>query len=302
MSQVQSQKAAEDFVIRELDRSDDVIEAVFAICSGAFTNVSLDKLRSNWLRSHPGSTFLGAFHDGKLAAVNGFLAHPIMIKGTPSFAFQSCWSATKPDYRGKGLFTRIINEAKLLLAGRCAFLCGFPNAVSGPIFSGKLGFHSVPMVRNLIWVRGTEQALQAQIDIGRWFAGLENDNLIRFDQYAISDWKLAEGGGHVAVEHNTNFIWGRVGVRRIAGVKFKVLLAGGVELNKPQLFGRLMQEVRKASGVSIVRFVSASGSLVDEASRWTRHGDRTEPFIFFPVDSEIDGLDFDAHTGMKDVY
>lgn len=291
-----------EFHIQEIGRSEEDVGRVFEVCKAAFGNVSQERLRSNWLDSHPSSTFLGAFHQGTLAAVNGFLAHPVMLKGHATLAYQSCWSATSVEHRGKGLFTKIINEAKQLLGGRCAFICGFPNEVSAPIFTGKLGFSSVPMVRNAILSRGPESLLQAQISVDHWFAALEDRNLVRFDQHAIAQWKAGEDANQFAIEHNTNFIWGRVGTRRLGGIPVKVLLAGGLELNKPQLFGRLMQEAAKATGVSIIRFVSAKGSVVGTASRWTRPGERTEPFIYFPIDNEVERLVFDAHTGMKDVY
>ncbi len=291
-----------NFEIREIPREEPHIQDTFDLCRSAFPGIKIDKLRSNWIGSNTSSMFLGAYAGNRLAGANGFIAHPTMLRGQPGVAYQSCWSATHPDFRGNGLFSAIIEHAKKTLRGRATMICGFPNSVSGPIFTGKLGFSEVPMVRNVMVARGPERMLQAQIDVERCYQQLAKADLVRFDQYMVAEWKRKELGLISVVEHNTNLLWGFVGTRNMAGIRTKVFIAGGIEINKPQLFGRLLQQTSRASGAALIRFVSVRGSVLSEAARWTQPGDQTEPFIFFPLDVDGRDLVFDAHTGMKDVF
>lgn len=291
------------FEIREIPRDTQSLAAVFDVCAASFDGVSMSKLKSNWFDSSPDSTFFGAYAGDDLAAVNGFLSHNILLGGVQRRAFQSCWSATSLDYRGKGLFSRIINHAKEALKGRAAFIFGFPNHLSGPIFVNKLGFREVGMSRVLFATRGPKSVLQMQLATGRYLDLLDSPSLVKFDQSENARWKKSEHGQQfIEVEHNTNFIWGTVARRRIGGVPLSVLLVGGCELNKPRLLPELLRAVGRARGVSIARMVCTRDSLLSASSRIVLAGERTEPFIHFPVDVATDGLQFDAFTGLKDVF
>lgn len=292
-----------EFEIRELPRSEAGLNAAFSVCQAAFDGVQMTRLKANWLSSHTESVFFGAYAGDRLAGVNGFIAHSILLDGALSIAYQSCWSATLPDFRGKGLFTRIINHAKDALRGRAAFIFGFPNHLSGPIFTGKLGFREVGMARVVFATKGPRALLQSQLDYDRYMSLLSSPTLVKFDQYENAAWKRLEHGSSLLdFEHNTNYIWGTVATRRVAGVPVKVLLVGGCEINKPRLFGELMRAVGRKGGISLARVVSSQKSLIASSSRLVWAGSGTEPFIHYPVDCATDGLDFDAYTGLKDVF
>ncbi|MFY2763017.1 GNAT family N-acetyltransferase [Arenimonas sp. MALMAid1274] len=292
-----------DFEIREMPRTEAEVLQVFDVCRSAFPNIHLDRFRSNWLSSSDLSTFFGAYSEGRLVAVNGFIAHRILLDGCRRQAFQSCWSATAPDFRGKGLFTKIINHAKGALAGRAAFIFGFPNHLSGPIFTGKLGFQEVAMARAVFATRGPRAMLQQQLACGRYQDALSSSSLVKFDQYENAAWKRQEyGPALIEFEHNTNYMWGTVATRNVGGAEVKVLLVGGCEINKPRLFGELMRAVGRKGGISLARIVCSRKSLLATSARFVLSGSRTEPFIHFPVDVATDRLQFDAYTGLKDVY
>lgn len=292
-----------DLEIREIERAETSLGVVFDVCRSSFPDISIDRLRSNWFHSHPETTFYGAFAGERLVAVNGFIAHSILVRGSRSVARQSCWSATRPDFRGKGLFSRLIEHAKHALRGRSAFIFGFPNAVSGPILTGKLGFSEIGMTRVVYLARAPAALLRYQIDSNKCFEGLMAPNLVRFDQYECAAWKKHEHGpALLEIEHNTNYVWGVVATRKFAGTSMRTFLAGGCELNKPQLSGHLLQCIARASGASLIRFVVARTGLLPSCSRWTLAGDRTEPFVYHPVDMLTEDLTFDTHSGLKDVF
>lgn len=292
-----------EHVVLELSRDEATVLAVFNVCSSVFPGITLEKLRSNWLHSSPHSTFFGVREGGALVAVNGFLAHTILQDGVRATAYQSCWSATLPSHRGRGHFTGIIEHAKQALRGRAAYLCGFPNHVSEPIFTGRLGFRRYAMARVVQMTRGPASVLQAQLDVGRYFDAVGSTQLVKFDQRDCAAWKRHEHAELVELEHNTNFLWGRLARRKLAGFSVSTLLVGGCEINKPHLMGRLLQVAHQRCGATLVRFVCTRDALLPAASRLLVGAARTEPFIAFGVDAPLDeATRFDAHSGLKDVF
>lgn len=91
---------------------------------------------------------LGIRREGRLVACNAFIPHPFLLDGQPLTAWQSCWSLTLPEERGKGMFQALIEAAKERLCHeQNGLIFGFPNAASRPIFTGPLGFSDWPLCR-----------------------------------------------------------------------------------------------------------------------------------------------------------
>jgi hypothetical protein len=292
-----------DLLVIELPRDEATLQAVYGVCVSVFPGITLEKLRSNWWLSNPRSTFFGIHEGGALVAVNGFLAHTILQGGVRGTAYQSCWSATLPGHRGRGHFSRIIEHAKQALRGRAAFLCGFPNSVSGPIFTGRLGFRRYPMARVVALARGPARILQAQLDVDRYYRAVDADHMVKFDQRECAGWKSHEHPSLVEVEHNTNFLWGKLATRRLAGLPVHTLLVGGCEINKPHLFGRLLQVTRERTGASMLRFVGTRDGVVSSSAPLVLDAKKTEPFIALGLDTALrEETHFDVHTGLKDVF
>jgi GNAT superfamily N-acetyltransferase len=255
--------------------------------------------------SHPETLLLGSFDGDRVAGLNGFIAHPVCRDGEVNLAFQSCLSATDPDYRGQGIFTSLIEEAKRLLKQRgAAFLFGYPNANSGPIFTGRLGFRQqdlcviyLPLVWPAFWARRC-------IDIDT-MCGLaaESERQIMFDAYQTAEWKRKRrGDALMSFEYMTNFLFGHVVVRRVRGVAVRMFAVGGYEINKPPLLPQLVREIRRKTGAHAMRFVLPTGGSLARAARYPRSGAGTEPLITFPLDWDPHGYRIEAWTGLKDVY
>ena len=47
---------------------------------------------------------------------NAFIANDFNLNGREISCFQSCWSATHPNFQGRGIFISIQNEAKKILS------------------------------------------------------------------------------------------------------------------------------------------------------------------------------------------
>jgi hypothetical protein len=124
-----------------------------------FNNVFSENFNTNdWLKKHryspQGKTiFIGAYDGEKLIGMNGFMP-AIYIKDSLKFkAAQSCESAVHHDYRGQGIFVKLISEGhKVLKKNNYDFVFGYPNNNSLPGFEkvgwkkvGKLYHQSIPL-------------------------------------------------------------------------------------------------------------------------------------------------------------
>jgi len=72
--------------------------------------------------------FVGAYADGALVAANGYIPARYRAGGSSLLGVQDCDSFVRSDWRGKGVFSRIVawSEQHYRAAG-CDFLYGFPN-------------------------------------------------------------------------------------------------------------------------------------------------------------------------------
>ena len=104
-------------------------------------------LQTTWRNSPSGTRVYAAYENNELLAFNFFLAHRAIIGGASKLVFQSCHSGTGTSARGRGLFSKIINHAKVELALEGDYIVGFPNDKSQPIFVNRLGFKVVPLTR-----------------------------------------------------------------------------------------------------------------------------------------------------------
>ena len=288
------------FTLKKLPPDTEVLRRAFRVCSAVFPSVSETVFRTNFLESH-GESFLVGAHDGdEIVAVNGFIGHDVLVAGKASTAYQSCWSATDPRFTGRGLFRSIIEFAIAELRGKAAFMFGFPNAVSEPIFLSKLGFQRTAMRRAVLSTRGPASLLQQQFRSSIIEDMLSNHDIVRFDTVSNFRWKSAERGDVVSVEHYGNQLWGKTQKRTIFGRSVTGMIAGGLEINRPQLIGHLLRQARRDLGVSFVRFLAAEGSIVATAARIPLTS-RSEPFIHRVIDGP-ERMRFDAHVGLKDAY
>lgn len=255
--------------------------------------------------SHCETLLLGSFDGDKVVGLNGFIAHPVCRDGETAFAFQSCLSATDPEYRGQGIFTSLIDEAKNLLKRRgAAFLFGFPNASSGPIFTGRLGFRARQLsvvYMPLVWPGFSSRLC---IDTDRMCdLAAASEHRIMFDAYQTAAWKRGRyGDGLRCFEHRTNYIFGRIFTRRVRGLALRFFAVGGYEINKPPLLPDLVRQVRRQTRAHVLRFILPGCASLAGAARYLRPGVATEPLITFPLNWEPEGNCVEAWTGLKDVY
>jgi len=253
-------------------------------------------------QTHRQSRFFGAFEDTRLVAFREFLSHRILHRGEKRLMFQSCQGATHPSYHGCGLFSRIIDYAKTALAQEGDYLVGFPDDESQWITLNRLGFNRVDLTR--FYAPCTPASFSTcLLDPDVYAAALVDQSMIKIDQYAMASWQQCQHPEEIVRhEYLTNFVWGRIVQRRLLGRTVRVLHAGGCELNKPWLLAETLRSLRRAVGVSLVRFECTKDSPLAQAWRWQIGRARTGPWIWCALRNTSDGVKFDAHAGAKDIY
>ena len=290
--------------IRDLKYSAGISLDMIEIAQQCFGKDFVEKelLHKTWCNSPPNSRVFAAYENNELLAFNFFLAHRAIIGGVSRLVFQSCHSSTGASARGRGLFSKIINHAKIELALDGDYIVGFPNHKSQPIFVNKLGFKVIPLTR--IYAPCTSASLSMlMFNVDAYNRARADQSLVRIDQYALADWKQAEHpDGIIRFEFEKNLIWGRCCERIVLGRTLTLFDAGGCDLSKPFLLKETLMRLRHMYGVDAVRFVCTNDSLLGQAWRWKLDGDNTEPLIWFPL-KEGEGIPkFDVHSGLKDVY
>jgi GNAT superfamily N-acetyltransferase len=90
--------------------------------------------------------------DGRVAGVSGMSFFRMVLAGEETDVVFALDAATHPDYRGRGLWSKLElwNEEASARAGAAAAL-GFTNPVAGPILVGKLGWRDLTRLR--LWAR-----------------------------------------------------------------------------------------------------------------------------------------------------
>ena len=256
-----------------------------------------DFLKGDWLLGDPRSIFYGVRSQGELVAFNGFLAHGATSRRGALLLYQSCHSATRPDHRGRGLFQALIEHAKHNLDGD--FIVGFPNANSEPIFLKRLGFRRLPLSR--IWLPTVLSSLL--LDDDRYRERFADVARVRLDERACARWKSAERPDEVIViEDGSALLWGRIVLRKLAGLQSRTFVVGGFDAKEPRELSRLLSRLAWKWKVPFAQFIYTVDSALAAAARLPLSGDRTEPAIWCPLRPPSDEPRFDFGVGLKDAW
>lgn len=242
------------------------------------------QLQRNW-RFGPGAAFFGIYEGDTLVAFNGFLVLPGERAGRPVRLVESCHSATAPEHRGEGLFSKLILLGKSEL--KADWLVGFGNANSAPIMTKRLGFRSIPAARAYLPATAVE----------RWFRPMTPDPLaVVADEAAIAAWKEAESPGQIVrASAGKAFVWGRVGRRRLGPLSLRAFRVGGWSVEGA---GDLASAIRHI-GCSTVEIVAPVTAQAVRSARWS-FGSRSEAFNWLPNSETESEPAFDLYAGIKD--
>lgn len=283
------------FEIKRLDLRDSAtLRQVVELHVAAFGSDYKDlerQARHNSIEAPEGSLFLGAYDGERLVGVNGFIRHRVVFRGKYDYAYQSCSTATDPDYRGRGIFSDLINHALKELASHGLLICGFPNVNSSPIFTGPLGFRSVPLVKVLIPGMLARPIFSR---LGRICSGAGSDsNLIAFDQDEIIGWKQQAGGEPLQIGTLAGVtLWGRERQRSVFGLRNRSLAIGG--------FGPSIREAGPCRNYLFYSVSVADSDALRRAARFAWFFDNQGEFIYYILQPNVGEVQFLAFGGFAD--
>ncbi|MDX2158255.1 MAG: GNAT family N-acetyltransferase [Hyphomicrobiaceae bacterium] len=254
---------------------------------------------------HPATFVLGCWDGDRLAGCNGFLAHPVRLGDRSALAYQSCISATHPEYRGRRIFQSLIDSARATLKQRgAAFMFGFPNENSEPIFVKKLGFRRIERRMALMPLPAAAPLLtacyaSAPLDM----SGAGAATVVTFDARATSIWKSRSPAGPIEiVELGASLLLGRVTDIRMLGRPARLLLVGGYEARDRRAFGSLLAKARRQTGASLAGCMLPADAPLARAARIPLKDNRVAPFIVHPLAWSLEGLTFNAWESLLDIY
>ena len=294
----------QNYEIKEIDIQDensrkeitDLVNEVFNM------KLSDEEIILNTYTRNKKSIYLGAFLNNTLAAVNIFISHELQYNNKNIIAFQSCWSATSKDHRGKGLFPLIINTAKERLKG--AFIFGFPNENSYPIFLKKLGFREIPLTKINIPVKFLPNLFLGsylksvknnyQLDVKNSFLPVESE-LIELKENECQN-KIKRYGSY------NNLIWGKIEKRKTRIGNLNFFCVGGIQVNKPHLLRLVFREIIKKEKIDFIQIIGSSNSSFWDLFKNIKEAPKTEPLIIYDLDIDTKDSKFNFVSGIKDVF
>lgn len=139
-------------LIEELSEGSPVGDAVRDIVRTQLGNEQSLQATVKQIGFDSGKTLLlGGFVDGKLATMNAFMPQTFRRDGQAITGYQSGFSATGGEHRGKGYWPKLLSAGMDILKEQGGdFVYGFPNPVSHPLFVKKLDFQTAQMWKTVL--------------------------------------------------------------------------------------------------------------------------------------------------------
>jgi hypothetical protein len=285
--------------IRRLDQNDgQQLRSIVDLQRKAFPHVPEIEEQTLHNATRARSIFYGAFDGNLLIGANGFIEHGLFCKGGRQIGFQSCSSATDPNYRGRGVFSRIINHAKTDLANAGSFIFGFPNENSTRIFLGPLNFEGFGMRKFLFTQLSMPSILR---EFAR--ATRRDPKIDQFDQRAVFEWQKSRPNRDlVSFSSGGSFLWGQVGNQRLLGASRIVFQIGGLDVSDAHEVGPLLAALREKVKPSAFTATSTKMSAFARSTTARAFWRSSGTFIVFPLRQSVLPQNILAFGGLADYF
>ena len=221
--------------------------------------------------------FLVAKEKGVIIGCNGFLANDFVLNGQHFVGYQSCWTATDPAHRRKGVFQALINEAKKVLKNSgTGFIYGMANNESLPVLTGKLGFTEIPSLVARI----------PRMPFYRHFflkkGKVDNTGACTLNDKQVMDHKKIQAPHEIlSFSHGDSRIWGKLIRKRKLGINIPVFYVGGIQLQFEQDLPFLVREIFTSTGAMVIQLISCQTNSFNVLIRRWKQTKKINGFIFY---------------------
>ena len=287
--------------VEEIGLSDDEATQVAALINASFPenpDVGAERVRANTntIGGAP-SIYVAAKIGSEIVGFNAFISHTLWLNREPVAAYQSCWTATSHQHRGKGIFQKLIDAGREIMRARgAAFLFGFPNPNSYPIFVHKLGFRELNSVKwqmPLLPLASRRWVARAPIDV--------TDAVLQDERQLIDLKRREHGDALLEFAAGESTMWGvRRWPRRI-GLSFPVFEVGGIDLRDEDDLRTMLGRLGRASPRCVTaQFVGVENSSYNPLFRNLTVV--SPPLIIDDFTLDTRGLRFNFFSGVRDYF
>lgn len=291
-------------IIKPIEFNDsELLESLTELISLSFQQ---DKIHVEYLKknifceeSSLTSLVLGAFEEKKLVGCNAFIANDFNLNGREISCFQSCWSATHPNFQGRGIFISIQNEAKKILSDLGAMLIyGLPNDQSLPIFISKLDFYESECIFTRI--PNIPLLRKAWIKYASSFDSM-NSNVLITKEKQISKFKSITNSKITEINIGRSYAWGKIEIRKKFNINIKVFNVGGMSIHDENEFREIINQLFLLD----CHFIEIYSCKSNQNNKFFRNW-KISPihrFIFFNLDDSAKDIDhFNLMMGISDTF
>lgn len=231
----------------------------------------------------------------QIIGMNGFLFHDAIADDRQAKIVQSVSSATSPEARGRGVFSRLINTAIEKYREEAKAIIGFPNSNSEPIFVKKLGFQRHDRIRyylpNIIAMRTLLGACTHDV--------LYKKNAT-IDAAPLTRWK---GKRYHCSLIGDESLWGVKKVKQVGRFRIPFVDVGGFSLSENLASTNDVLKFARANPHGFLRFVVSEYDQLNINKLWRRPPSKhTEPLIIRPLNNDFGRLFLSIPRGCHDTF
>jgi len=293
-----------EYRIEEVNINDDNIRLQIAgLLRNAFGGeIAPDRLiRNTTTNSKRTSIYLGALLNNELIGFNAFISHDFLLNGIEISCFQSCWTATSDKHRGKKIFQNIINSAKETLQQKgAAFIFGFPNDNSYPIFIQKLGFREIPYLK---WQLPRLPFIENFYFNSKAISSPSNEGQIFQNDEQLINLKQKEYGKLlIEARKDHKVIWGTNRIKEYRGFKIPFFEIGGITGDNPEELREMIKDLNnKINNAWYLQFTTCSTNRLNNFFHKVRPA-QTNNLIVYDLNLNTADKKFNLFGGVKDVF
>lgn len=245
---------------------------------------------------------LGGYIGDELVCMNVFMRMNFRHKNKIIHGYQSGFSATSNQYRGRGLWPQLMKFSEAYLSeNKASFIYGFPNPVSHPVFMKKLGYesfdmHRVKILPTVLWSSG-------QFNMARFEQFDRQGGVIEPVLEENIAWKQGEYGSieFRSYRHKSSFAWGRLKFSKKLGFKLGYFEIGGVKLSSGQELQGLLYTILR--GERVLFCTICVNERNEYLSLFKSHGLEEEPLIIKMLDDlKTEDLALNFFSGLRDTF